>query len=243
MKHVLITGASSGIGLQLAEDYLSDGWSVTACGRSREKLERHLPQEQVNYCAFDTTDKAGTQAALEGVEAPDLVILNAGGCEYINDPIAFDAELFQRVMDANVQGTVNCLAALLPRLNKGSRIAVVSSSVTFLPLTRAEAYGASKAALDYLTRTLAIDLKPRGIEVTLIRPGFVDTPLTQLNDFPMPGRIGVVEASLAIREGLRKGRSEIAFPRLFIAVMRMFSWLPHSLWQRIAMAMARGAAS
>jgi NAD(P)-dependent dehydrogenase (short-subunit alcohol dehydrogenase family) len=172
-----------------------------------------------------------------------LVILNAGGCEYIDDPLQFDSALFNRVIETNLQGTANCLAALLPRLNKGSRIAIVSSSVTFLPLTRAEAYGASKAALDYLARSLAIDLKPRGIEVSLIRPGFVDTPLTQLNDFPMPGRVSAEQASQAIRLGLQRGRAEITFPRLFIGVMRLLSWLPHSLWQRIALQMNRRATS
>jgi NAD(P)-dependent dehydrogenase (short-subunit alcohol dehydrogenase family) len=162
------------------------------------------------------------------------VILNAGTCEYIDDVRHFDTELFARVMQTNVQGTVNCLAPVLRHMGPGSRLAIISSSVTFLPLTRAEAYGASKAALDYLARALAVDLVPDGIGVSLVRPGFVDTPLTRRNDFPMPGLIDVDRASQAIRRGLDRGRAEITFPFVFISVMRMLSWLPGGLWQRIA---------
>ncbi len=239
MKTVLITGASSGIGLQLAKDYALDQHQVIACGRDHNKLTRALDLYPCKICTFDMTDAEQTQQTLEMESTADLVILNAGYCEYIDDAKNFDWQLFKRVMDTNVQGTVNCLAALLPKMKPGCRIAIVSSSVTFLPLTRAEAYGASKAALDYLARSLAIDLKAEGIEVTLIRPGFVDTPLTQKNDFAMPGQVTVKEASQFIREGLEKGRKEISFPFLFTASMRLLSWLPHSLWARLAVMMKR----
>ncbi len=242
MKRVLITGASSGIGKQLSQDYLQQGWSVVACGRDQERLRKLSDSDQLDCRVFDTNDRDQTRQALADLNDLDLVILNAGSCEYIDDAKQFDAELFDRVFSTNVMGTVNCLAALLPNLQQGSQLAIVSSSVTFLPLTRAEAYGASKAALDYLTRTLAVDLDQQGISLSLIRPGFVDTPLTQLNDFPMPGRIGVEQASRIIRTGLEKKKKEINFPFVFIAVMRLLSWLPHSLWHRIAVSMARSAA-
>ncbi len=241
-KTVLITGASSGIGLQLAEDYLADGWRVVACGRDELKLRRELPQHGVEYRVFDTTNREQTLQALRDERNLDLVILNAGSCEYVDDARQFDAALFERVVTTNLLGTANCLAALLPNLRQGARLAIVSSSVTFLPLTRAEAYGASKAALDYLGYTLAVDLDRAGIGVSIVRPGFVDTPLTRRNDFPMPGQIDVQQASRLIRNGLARGKREINFPFLFILTMRLLSWLPQGLWHRIAVGMIRESA-
>ncbi len=239
MKRVLVTGASSGMGLQLARDYAADGWQVVACGRSRDKLAQQLPGEGVEHCVFDINDRAAAKAALNEVASVDLAILNAGTCEYVDDAHRFDAALFERVVQANLIGTANCVAAVLPHIKTGGRLALVSSSVTFVPLTRAEAYGASKAGVDYLARTLAVDLDPRKVAVSLVRPGFVDTPLTQKNDFPMPGRVSPEQASRAIRTGLAKGNSEIAFPGAFIATLRVLSWLPHRLWLSLARRMKR----
>jgi len=238
---VLITGASSGIGLQLARDYLADGYALVVCGRDRDKLLRELPRGKISYRVFDTTEREQVNGQLAGLNDLDIVILNAGNCEYVDDAQHLDAELFRRVIESNLLGTVNCLSALLPNMKAGSQLVIVSSSVTYLPLTRAEAYGASKAALDYLAKTLAVDLHEQGIGVTLVRPGFVDTPLTQRNDFPMPGRVSVHEASAAIRRGVQQGKREINFPWLFISIMKMMSWLPNSLWHVIAVAMRRRA--
>ncbi|WP_375057771.1 SDR family NAD(P)-dependent oxidoreductase [Zobellella sp. DQSA1] len=230
MRSVLITGAGSGIGLQLARDYAADGWRVVACGRDRSRLEQALEGVEAELCLFDMENREQTVRVLGAQAELDLVILNAGSCEYIDDALHFDAALFERVIRTNLIGTANCMAPLLARIKRGGRLALVGSSVTWLPLPRAEAYGASKAGLDYLARSLALDLSHRRIGVSLVRPGFVDTPLTRKNDFPMPGRISVQQASHAIRRGLSRGRAEIGFPFGFVLALRLLSWLPRGLW-------------
>jgi NAD(P)-dependent dehydrogenase (short-subunit alcohol dehydrogenase family) len=241
MKHVLITGASSGIGRQLALDYYHSGWQITACGRNQEKLTHALSGIKFEPCIFDLQDRKAIQAAMDQLADFDVVVLNAGSCEYIDDVMHFDAELFARVINTNLIGTANCLPALLPRIKQGGRLAIISSSVSFLPLTRAQAYGASKAGIDYLARSLAIDLWRHDIRVCLIRPGFVDTPLTQKNDFPMPNQVTAKAASHAIRKGIAKGRSEICFPFSFITVLRLLSWLPNGLWRLLSQPLVRNS--
>ncbi|MCU1797702.1 SDR family NAD(P)-dependent oxidoreductase [Pectobacterium polaris] len=231
MKRVLITGASSGIGQQLALDYARDGWDVLACGRDEQRLNALTATfPTIRTIAFDMTNLADTQQALYGVTA-DLVILSAGTCEYLDNGVV-EAEKVRRVLTTNVIGPVNCLSVLLPQLANGSHLALVGSTASLVALPRAEAYGASKAALAYFARSLSLDLQARNITVSLILPGFVDTPLTARNDFPMPMLISVSQASEAIRRGLAKKKREIAFPLRFALLLKAISILPQS-WQRL----------
>lgn len=229
---VLITGATSGIGRQLALDYRRAGWQVWGCGRDGERLQE-LGLHGITPLQFDARDSAALAEIAAGLPTLDLVILNAGNCEYMDVAEGFDGALFARVIETNLIATGHALAAFLPRLASGSRLAIVSSSVSWLPLPRAEAYGASKAALDYLAHTLRLDLASKGIGVTLIRPGFVQTPLTAKNDFPMPCLVTVAEASRAIMGGLAAGRHQIHFPRRFIWLLRLLGALPTGLWLRL----------
>lgn len=231
MKRVLITGASSGIGQQLALDYARDGWDVLACGRDEQRLNALTAAFPIiRTTAFDMTNLADTQQALNGVTA-DLVILSAGTCEYLDNGVV-EAEKVRRVLTTNVIGPVNCLSVLLPQLANGSHLALVGSTASLVALPRAEAYGASKAALAYFARSLSLDLQARNITVSLILPGFVETPLTARNDFPMPMLISVSQASEAIRRGLAKKKREIAFPLRFALLLKALSVLPQS-WQRL----------
>ncbi|MFS2223346.1 SDR family NAD(P)-dependent oxidoreductase [Pantoea sp. B65] len=231
MKRVLITGASSGIGFQLARDYAAEGWMVIACGRDREKLQQlHSYATDIALCVFDITDLAETREALRGKSA-ELVILCAGTCEYLDHGVV-DAEKVHRVMSTNFSGPINCLDALLPQLPAGSRVALVGSTASLVPLPRAEAYGASKAALAYFARSLAQDLTRQQIHISLVLPGFVDTPLTARNDFAMPMKISVKQASDFIRHGLARGKREVIFPPLFALILRLTARLPQS-WQRL----------
>lgn len=225
MRRVLITGASSGIGKQLAQDYAAEGCEVIACGRDGEKLTAVAAASPLIIpLRFDITDLTETRQALQDVQA-DLVILCAGTCEYLDDGVV-EAEKVARVMNTNFIGPVNCLDALLPRLASGSRVALVGSTAWLLPFSRSEAYGASKAALAFFARSLAVDLARRQIHISLIQPGFVETPLTDRNDFPMPMMVTAAQASKHIRKKLAHGASEIAFPPLFARLLKTAALLP-----------------
>jgi NAD(P)-dependent dehydrogenase (short-subunit alcohol dehydrogenase family) len=233
-KSVLITGASSGIGLQLAHDYLAQGWQVYACGRNEQGLATLAGAKKLLFDINDT-DAIGVQADLIKADKMqlDLVILNAGTCEYVDDAIHFDGQLFERVIRTNVISMGHCLAAFIPLIKTGGRIGLMGSSAVYLPFPRAEAYGASKAAVQYLASSLSLDLKPHGIGVSVICPGFVKTPLTDKNNFAMPMQQTPIQASVAIRQGLDKGRQEIHFPRRFTLILKFISLLPRGIWQKM----------
>jgi NAD(P)-dependent dehydrogenase (short-subunit alcohol dehydrogenase family) len=238
MMTVLITGASSGIGEGLAKSWADDGCHVIACGRDVARLEGLLLYSpHISVRQFDMTDADACRDALAG-SLPDLVVLCAGTCEYL-DQGKVDPALVERVMRTNFLGPVNCLAALQSVLKPGSRVVLVSSMAHWLPFPRAEAYGASKAALSWFANSLRLDWEPKGIAVTVVDPGFVDTPLTRKNDFAMPGRVSVEQAVKAIRLGVAKGKMHIAFPTTFGVTLRVLSGLPAIIQRALLRRMVR----
>lgn len=236
--NVMITGATSGIGQQLALAYAKAGDKVTACGRSQTKLTNlTASQPNISGLCFDLLqyDSYPQPAANQG--PLDLLILNAGDCEYIDDALNFDAKRFDKIININLISIGYALQAWLPLMAPGGRLVLISSSAQLLALPRAEAYGASKAGLSYLARVLAIDLAKHDIAVTLVHPGFVQTPLTDRNTFAMPMIISAESAAKTIMRGIAKGKSEIRFPRLFVFMMRLLALLPFPLWRRLALRM------
>ena len=235
MKTVLITGASSGLGKSLALLYAEQGWRVIACGRSEQRLAQ-LAQLNTNIetLSFDITSKADVLKAAEPLTKIDMVVLNAGDCEYIDDAVQFDSDLFSRVIHTNLIATGYLLEALVSKITKGGRLVFVSSSVVYLPFTRAQAYGASKAGLDYLAATMRLDLQPQGIHVSTVRPGFVKTPLTDKNDFSMPFLVEPDAAAKRVFSGLEKGKATIEFPRRFIIILKLVNiLLPKKWWNAL----------
>lgn len=245
-RRIWLTGASSGIGAALAQILLQQGHRLAVSARNARALQalaERFPQ-QVLLAPGDLTDAEQVKAIGERISEHwgglDTAILNAGTCEYI-DAQQFEAAMVERVMRANLFSASYCIEAALPLLRHGAQphLVGVGSSVTYLPLPRAEAYGASKAALRYLFETLRIDLAAEGIAVTLVSPGFVDTPLTQQNDFPMPMRWPVDKAARHIAERLDKQPYEIAFPGPFIAALQLLAHLPKGLQLALGKRLAR----
>lgn len=255
--NILITGATSGIGQQLVEDYLAEGHTVIACGRNSQKLselEKKFAvvlenpgsspasgsgsEKKLSTLQFDVTDKRSVQTAMATLTSPvDVAILNAGVCEYIDDAQHFDSALVERVFAANFFGVIYCCEALLPKLEEGSKLVVVESLARLLPFSRAQAYGGSKAAVHYFMQGLKTDLKGSGIKLITIAPGFVETPLTDKNDFEMPMKVSVTQASDSIRKGIAKGKNQIYFPLVFSWVMRLLHKLPAAMQLRLAQRM------
>ncbi|MEX5503722.1 SDR family NAD(P)-dependent oxidoreductase [Pseudomonas putida] len=245
MSRCWLTGASSGIGAALAHILLEQGHQVALGGRHADRLAP-LAEEfpgQVLLAVGDLDNPqqvAGIAAQIEQAWGGlDMAILNAGTCEYL-EPGHFDPALVERVMRTNLLGVSYCLAAALPLLRNGQRphLVVMGSSVTWLALPRAGAYGASKAAVRYLVESQRIDLAREGIAVTLVSPGFVDTPLTRRNDFPMPQLWTAQRAARHIATRLPRRPLEINFPGLFTLVLRLLGALPArlrlALGQRLA---------
>lgn len=230
MKSILITGATSGIGEALAIDYAKDSL-VIACGRNNDKLIELEKTNNITSLSFDVTKIEDIKNKTDALPSVDVLILNAGTCEYVNDANSFDSALFERIIKANLLSVGYCLEVLLPKLNAGGQLVIVSSSASFLPLPRAQAYGASKAALTYLGYTMALDLK--NIGVTVVHPGFVKTPLTDKNDFPMPFAVSTEFAVKKIRKGITQKKKEIHFPRIFTYILKLLRLLPFPVWSKV----------
>ncbi len=204
---------------------------MIACGRNAAVLAELSDRSPlISTLKFDVTDYGETQSVLSSLsDVPDIWIFNAGNCEYIDNGVV-DAKLMARVLNVNVVGVANCIEACQGYFERGHRVVIVGSIASEVALPRAEAYGASKAAVSYFARALALDLQKQGIEVITVFPGFVETPLTDRNTFDMPMIISVEEASESIRKQLSSNRKHIYFPARFTSILRFISLLPYS-WQ------------
>jgi len=231
-QRVWVIGASYGIGAALARRLINDGARVAMSARSRDLLDAIAEGNDARVEVLDVTDAASVAKAARGILAAwggvDLVLIVAGTHVEMRAD-TFDLARAKRLFDVNVIGVLNCLDAILPTLREQRRggVAIVSSVAGYRGLPRALIYGPTKAALINLAESLYLDLSPHGIGVYLINPGFVDTPLTQKNDFKMPALMPVDEAARLTLEGIEDGEFEIHFPKRFTRVMRLLRNLPY----------------
>jgi len=228
-KTCLVTAAGQGIGRATAEAWLAEGAKVWATDLNEEAVKGIVGAQARR---LDVTDKAAVQAALARIESacgpPDTVVLNAG----THQPVAakdFTADGLRQVMELNVFGVANGIEAVLPGMleRDAGRIAVVASVAGYQGLPTSAYYGASKAALINMIESLRFDLRRTGVVLQLVNPGFVRTPLTDRNEFPMPFLIEADEAAAAIARGLEVGRFEIAFPTVFVWLLKLLGLLPY----------------
>jgi short-subunit dehydrogenase len=231
-----ITGASSGIGRELAIALAERGVTVAASARSGDKLaEMARANKGIAPLPLDVTDAAAVASAARSVAGTlgdiDLAVLNAGIWEP-SSARAYSAAAAAHSMAVNYQGIANCLEALLPpMLERGvGQIALMSSLAGYRGLGRSAAYGPSKAAVINLAEALRVGLARSGVSISVINPGFVATPLTAGNTFPMPFIMPVEEAAQRIIRGLERGKFEIAFPWQLVAFMKIARLLPNALF-------------
>ncbi len=248
---VWITGAGSGIGRALALRYLRSGAVVAGTARRLDTLES-LRGEAGPYGskfhAFpaDLVDAAATAAAVARIETElgpiRLAVLNAGTHEP-TPGTAFRAQAVRRLLDANVMTVANALDAVLPPMlaRRAGMVAINASLAGYRGLPSAAAYGASKAALINMAEALKLDLDSSGIQVRLISPGFIKTPLTDRNSFPMPFLMPVEAAAERLYQALETGSSfEIVFPRRFAWLMKLIGILPYGMYFPLVRRITRG---
>ncbi|MBY5826825.1 SDR family NAD(P)-dependent oxidoreductase [Rhizobium leguminosarum] len=237
---VWISGASSGIGRALALRLAGEGYKVAVTARSHEKLvelqaEANGLSGSIIVLDGDVTNAEDMEHVMASIEYEHgtlaMAILNAG----VNLPVhAEDLKRtdFEKSFAVNLSGVVNCLLPAIRHMKaKGQgQIAIVSSVTGYGGLPTGAAYGATKAALINMAESLKFDLDKMGIRIQLVSPGFVDTPATRKNAFPMPALVSVEEAAREIAAGLKLQAFEITFPKRFTAMLKLARLLPYSVY-------------
>ena len=243
---VWITGASSGLGEALAHEYANDGAEVCLSARSENKLDmvnNALTRPGKVYPCDVTNDyqltKTVGQILLDNSEL-DLAILNAGTYRPVSlaDLNSDDA---RDLFEINFFSIVRTIELIVPHMAARGRghIVVVGSVAGDVGLPYAAFYSASKSALNRLCESLQPELAHKGVKISIVNPGFIKTPLTDKNEFPMPFLISAERAARLIRRGVQKQRFEIRFPFLMGLSMRILSRLPKCLLLKITRRMLK----
>jgi short-subunit dehydrogenase len=228
-----VTGASTGIGRELAIALAKRGVIVAASARSAEKLAEL--GHGVRAYPLDVTDRSAVIATHDRINSEigpiDLAVLAAGTYKPLN-VTEFDLANFIETNAVNYLGVVHALSALIPQMRsrRSGHLACIASVAGYRGLPKAAAYGPSKAALINLAESLKPELEADGVTMTLINPGFVATPLTAQNEFPMPFLLSAEEAATRILRGLQRRRFEIAFPTRFVLMLKLARLLPYSVY-------------
>ncbi|MBT5922198.1 MAG: SDR family NAD(P)-dependent oxidoreductase [Cellvibrionales bacterium] len=254
-KHIWITGAGSGIGKSLALAYAKAGNQVVITGRGETNLNQvaAIYPDNITVLVWDVTDDQSCDAVRAAIKVRlgwlDIAIFNAGYCEY-TDGANLETESFRRVYEVNVFGIVNGITVAMPLLKalnepldssqplndsiarSRSQIVGVGSLSALIGMPTAESYGSSKAAANYLLEALRIDVADQNIDVSVVNPGFVETPMTATNNFPMPFLMDADAAAKRIMSGIEARRHKIQFPRRLHWILALMACFP-GLWFRI----------
>ena len=239
-KVIWITGASSGIGKALAIKFAENGWIVAASAR-RENLLKELQNINQNIYPYplDVTDiekcKLTVKSITDNLNGIDICVFGTG----MHDPKSekqFNLNKIREIMEVNYLGTMNSINSIYDYFSekKNGQISIISSVAGYRGLPAAGAYCASKAALTSFTESLNFEMKMKNVRVSLISPGFIKTPMTDQNDFPMPMIKSPEFAANEIYKGLTEKKGfEIHFPKAFTFMMKFLQILPNGLYFKL----------
>ena len=239
-KIIWITGASSGIGKALAIKFAEKGWTVAASAR-RENLLEDLNKFNPNIYSFplDVTEiencKLIANKIIEKFGGIDICVFGTG----MHDPKSeksFNLNKIREIMEVNYFGTMNSINSIYEYFSekKNGQISIISSVAGYRGLPAAGAYCASKAALTSYAESLNFDMQMKNVKVSLISPGFIKTPMTDQNDFPMPMIKSPEFAANEIFKGLTEKKSfEIHFPKAFTYFLKFLQILPSSIYFKL----------
>ncbi len=239
-KVIWITGASSGIGKAVAIKFAENGWTVAASAR-RENLLNELKQINKNIHSFplDVTDidkcKIVATNIINKFKNIDICLFGTG----MHDPKSekkFNLDKIRQIMEVNYFGTMNSINSIYEYFSekKNGQISIISSVAGYRGLPAAGAYCASKAALTSFAESLNFDMQMKNVRVSLVSPGFIKTPMTDQNDFPMPMIKSPEFAANEIFKGLTAKKGfEIHFPKAFTYFLKFLQILPSSLYFKL----------
>lgn len=234
-----ITGASAGIGRELALKLASEGYTVYASARSRDALEALVNQfsgkGRIVPLPLDVTDRSANLSAVGSIVRESgrliLAVFNAG--MFIpTSGASLELSTFEKSFELNFYGVLNGLLPTIETMKKAGmgQIAIVSSSAGYGGLPKSAAYGSSKAALINLAESLKFDLDALNIRIQVVTPGFVKTPATDKNEFTMPFLMPADKAAEAFSRGLKSEAFDITFPRRFTFILKFLNLLPYRLY-------------
>ena len=239
-KVIWITGASSGIGKALSLKFANEGWIVAASAR-RENLLEELKElnENIHPFPLDVTNSNQCKAVFENIIKKFNDIEISVFCTGMHDPKSekeFNLDKIKEIMEVNYFGTMNSINSVYKYYSekKSGQISIVSSVAGYRGLPAAGAYCASKSALTSFAESLHFEMKRKNIRISLVSPGFIKTPMTDKNEFPMPMIKSPEFAAEQIYNGLIKSNSfEIHFPKLFTYIMKFLKILPNSIYFKL----------
>ncbi|MHB1086051.1 MAG: SDR family oxidoreductase [Thiobacillus sp.] len=235
---VFITGASSGLGAALARHYGAQGAQLGLAGRRLEGLQTTAAGLDARLYQADVRDADAMQKAahsfLHETGAPDIVIAAAGISVGTLTEEAADAEVFRAVMDANVLGLVHTFQPFIaPMQSSGGVLCAISSVAGVRGLPGGGAYSASKAAATIYLEALRLELKTRGIAVVTVAPGYIDTPMTQVNPYAMPFKMSAQTAAINVARCIKLRRAYAVIPWQMAWVARLLKWLPIPVYDAV----------